>query len=69
METLERTLSGVSDREDVFVVQSNKNDAAWTAALLLAVFALMYVVNAWMPMYRDDYLAAVVWNTGDQLQS
>ncbi len=69
METLERTLSGVSDREDVFVVQSNKNDAAWTAELLLAVFALMYVVNAWMPMYRDDYLAAVVWNTGDQLQS
>ena len=29
----------------------------------------MYVANAWMPLYRDDYWAALVWQTGDHLQS
>ncbi len=29
----------------------------------------MYVLNAWMPLYRDDYWAALVWKTGDHLQS
>ena len=29
----------------------------------------MYVANAWMPLYRDDYWAALVWKTGDHLQS
>ncbi len=32
-------------------------------------FILMYVANAWMPLYRDDYWAALVWQTGDHLQS
>ena len=32
-------------------------------------FVLMYVVNAWMPLYRDDYWAGLVWKTGDHLQS
>ena len=29
----------------------------------------MYVANAWMPLYRDDYWAALIWQTGDHLQS
>ncbi len=29
----------------------------------------MYLANAWMPPYRDDYLAALVWGTGDHLQT
>lgn len=32
-------------------------------------FVLMYVANAWMPLYRDDYWAGLVWQTGDHLQS
>ena len=38
-------------------------------AVLLGWFALMYVVNAWMPLYRDDYWAGLVWKTGDHLES
>ena len=37
--------------------------------MLLGWFTLMYVVNAWMPLYRDDYWAGLVWKTGDHLQS
>ena len=36
---------------------------------MLGWFCLMYVLNAWMPLYRDDYWAALVWKTGDHLQS
>ncbi len=36
---------------------------------MLGFFALMYVANAWMPLYRDDYWAGLVWKTGDHLQS
>ncbi|MBQ9377225.1 MAG: hypothetical protein IJU05_05455, partial [Schwartzia sp.] len=32
-------------------------------------FCLMYVANEWMPLYRDDYWAALVWKTGDHLES
>lgn len=39
------------------------------AVFLVGLFVLMYVLNAWMPMYRDDYIAAVIWKTGDHLQS
>ncbi len=38
-------------------------------AVLLGWFFLMYLANAWMPLYRDDYLAALVWKTGDHIQS
>ncbi len=38
-------------------------------AILGFTFLLMYVLNAWMPMYRDDYIAAVIWGTGDHLGS
>lgn len=37
--------------------------------ILTGFFIVMYVANAWMPLYRDDYLAAVIWGTGDHLQS
>lgn len=40
-----------------------------TGLILLGFFIIMYVANAWMPLYRDDYLAAVIWRTGDHLQS
>ncbi len=30
---------------------------------------VMYLANAWMPPYRDDYLAALVWGTGDHMQT
>ncbi len=38
-------------------------------AVLFGWFVLMYVANAWMPLYRDDYWAGLVWLTGDHLQS
>ncbi len=37
--------------------------------VLIGWFCLMYLANAWMPLYRDDYLAALIWRTGDHLQS
>ena len=37
--------------------------------MLIGWFALMYAANAWMPLYRDDYWAALVWKTGDHLES
>lgn len=37
--------------------------------VLLMWFLIMYLANAWMPLYRDDYLAAVIWRTGDHLQN
>lgn len=37
--------------------------------MLIGWFGLMYVANSWMPLYRDDYWAALVWKTGDHLQS
>ncbi|MBR2214400.1 MAG: hypothetical protein IJ849_01420 [Selenomonadaceae bacterium] len=37
-------------------------------AVLFGWFLIMYLANAWMPLYRDDYLAAVIWRTGDHLQ-
>ena len=38
-------------------------------AILAGFFVLMYVANAWMPMYRDDYWHSVIWRTGEHLQS
>lgn len=38
-------------------------------AVLLGWFCLMYLANTWMPLYRDDYLAALVWKTGDHIGS
>ena len=32
-------------------------------------FGLMYLANSWMPLYRDDYWAAVVWGTSDHFES
>lgn len=37
--------------------------------VLMGWFFLMYVANAWMPLYRDDYWAGLIWKTGDHLQS
>ena len=37
--------------------------------VLAGWFIIMYVANSWMPLYRDDYLAAVIWRTGDHLES
>jgi len=38
-------------------------------AILAGFFIIMYVANAWMPMYRDDYWHSVIWRTGEHLQS
>ncbi len=46
-----------------------KKDTWMSVAVLFGWFAVMYVANAWMPLYRDDYLAGVIWRTGDHLQS
>ena len=46
-----------------------KSKEKQTAMILVGIFAIMYLANAWMPLYRDDYLAAVIWRTGDHLQS
>jgi hypothetical protein len=37
--------------------------------VLAGWFIIMYIANTWMPLYRDDYLAAVIWRTGDHLES
>ena len=37
--------------------------------MLVGWVCVMYLANAWMPPYRDDYLAALVWGTGDHLQN
>ena len=47
----------------------NDRRKLFAIAILSATFLLMYVLNAWMPMYRDDYIAAVIWGTGDHLSS
>lgn len=42
----------------------------WQSVAILALFfVIMYVANAWMPMYRDDYWHSVIWRTGEHLQS
>ena len=48
---------------------ANNNRTLYALAILGITFYLMYVLNAWMPMYRDDYIAAVIWGTGDHLSS
>jgi len=47
----------------------NDRRKLFAIAILGFTFLLMYVLNAWMPMYRDDYIAAVIWGTGDHLSS
>ena len=37
--------------------------------MLAGWVCVMYLANAWMPPYRDDYWAALVWGTGDHLQN
>ncbi len=37
--------------------------------MLVGWVCVMYLANAWMPPYRDDYWAALVWGTGDHLQT
>lgn len=37
--------------------------------VLLGWFVLMYFANRWMPLYRDDYWAGLIWKTGLHLQS
>lgn len=44
-------------------------NTALSLAVLVGWFVIMYVANTWMPLYRDDYLAAVIWRTGDHLAS
>ena len=52
------------------VLTINKNSGKYKGVLvLLGWFGLMYVANAWMPLYRDDYWAALVWGTGDHFES
>ena len=46
----------------------NKNGSL-SLGILVGWFVIMYVANTWMPLYRDDYLAAVIWRTGDHLES
>ena len=46
----------------------NKN-TMMTAAILAAWFFVMYMANLMMPLYRDDYLAAMVWRTGEHLSN
>ena len=38
-------------------------------AVLLGWFALMFIANSYMPLYRDDYWAGLIWKTGEHLQS
>lgn len=38
-------------------------------AVLIGWFALMYLANTWMPLYRDDYWSALIWKTGEHIQS
>lgn len=48
----------------------NRNHAKIKGILVLVGwFALMYVANKWMPLYRDDYLAGLIWKTGEHIQS
>lgn len=37
--------------------------------VLLAVFLFLYSLNAWMPLHRDDYEYALIWNTSQHITS
>ena len=37
--------------------------------LLGAVFVLMYILNTWMPLHRDDYEYSLIWNTSQHIAS
>lgn len=40
-----------------------------SALILIGWTMIMYVANAWMPLFRDDYMNGVIWYTGDHFQS
>ena len=45
-----------------FLIQE-KHGYGKTFFVVAALFALMYVLNAWMPLHRDDYDYSLIWNT------
>lgn len=51
-------------------VSINRDLERFKGVLVLCFwFCLMYLANAWMPLYRDDYWAALVWGTCDHFES
>lgn len=37
--------------------------------VLFFFFLVMFLLNSWMPYYRDDYLAGIIWKTTHRLQN
>ena len=37
--------------------------------ILVLLSLLMYILNAWMPLHRDDYEYSLIWNTNQHLAS
>lgn len=48
--------------------QSN-NDLGRNLLVLLGIFLLMFVLNQWMPIHRDDYDYSLIWMTAEHVGS
>ena len=46
-------------------------DKSYVRPLLIlgVVFIIMLILNAWMPLHRDDYEYSLIWNTTQHIQS
>ena len=41
----------------------NRN-TMWTVLTAFLIFALMFALNYFMPLHRDDYDYSMIWHTG-----
>jgi len=58
----------IRDRERGVLSQSN-NDLGRNLLVLLGIFLVMFVLNQWMPIHRDDYDYSLIWMTAEHVGS